>query len=111
MTANQWLLFVGVPALFAVVAIIVDWRAVRRRRIGTANSRTFRHDYELRGVHGSLQPGTDVGLAKGTLTPPEAPTHSQPPMTEQTDPLAKLAKLAKLIESTPRNGAEGRREK
>ena len=113
MTANQWLLFIGVPALFAVVAIIVDWWATRRRRIDKMISRTFRHE-EPRGVPGSssdLQSGTDVGFAEVASAPLEAVTHRtspQPPIVEQTDP---LAELARLIESTRRKGAEGSGEK
>jgi hypothetical protein len=109
MTANQWLLVIGVPALFAVVAIIVDWRAARRRRIDKTMSRTFRY-HERRGVHDSssnLHSGPDFGLAEVASAPLQALTHKtspQPPMAEQIDA---LAKLARLIESTRHNGAEG----
>ena len=54
MTPNQRLLFVGVPALFTIVALIADWRrTARRRRVGGTISRrvdvseTFVHE-ELR---------------------------------------------------------------
>jgi hypothetical protein len=113
MTANQWLLFIGVPALFAVVAIIIDWRVARRRRIDKTISRMFRHN-ELRGVHGTAsarQSGTDDGLPEVASAPLEAPSHKtspQPPTAAQTDT---LVKLARLLESTRRNGAEGSAKK
>jgi hypothetical protein len=33
MSADEWLWFVGVPALFAIALLIADWAAVRRRRV------------------------------------------------------------------------------
>jgi hypothetical protein len=88
MTPNQWLLFVGVPALFAVVAIIVDWWAARRRRIDKMISRTFRPE-EPRGV-----PGNSSDLQSGS---PQS-------KAEQTDP---WDELARVIGSTRRGGVEG----
>jgi hypothetical protein len=51
MTPNQWLLFVGIPALCAIVALVADWRrtARRKRNGGTVSRRvdesgTFLHE-------------------------------------------------------------------
>ena len=51
MAPNQWLLFVGIPALCAIVALIADWRRVARRKRngGTVSRRvdesgTFLHE-------------------------------------------------------------------
>ena len=51
MTPNQWLLFVGIPAMCAIVALIADWRRVARRKRngGTVSRRvdesgTFLHE-------------------------------------------------------------------
>jgi len=51
MTPNQWLLFVGIPAMSAIVALIADWRRVARRKRngGTVSRRvdesgTFLHE-------------------------------------------------------------------
>ena len=67
MTPNQWLLFVGVPALFAIVALIADWiRTARRKRIAETISR-------------NPQSGT------------------APSKTEQTDPFDDLARVFRLI--------------
>jgi hypothetical protein len=41
MTENQWLLFVGVPAFVAVILLIADYMAARRRRIETMISTTL----------------------------------------------------------------------
>ena len=69
MTPNQWLLFVGVPALFAIVALIADWRrTARRKRIGGTISRrvdvsgTFLHEEppDLAVAHRTLQSGSPI---------------------------------------------------
>ena len=33
MTANQWLLYVGVPSLFVIVFLVWEWRSKRRVRL------------------------------------------------------------------------------
>ena len=33
MTANQWLLYVGVPYLFVIVFLVWEWRSKRRVRL------------------------------------------------------------------------------
>jgi hypothetical protein len=33
MTANQWLLYVGIPSLFAIVFLVWEWRSKRRVRL------------------------------------------------------------------------------
>ena len=41
MTANQWLLYVGIPSLFAIVFLVWEWRSKRRVRLEEKPSRTF----------------------------------------------------------------------
>jgi hypothetical protein len=41
MTGDQWLLFVGLPAFFAVILLIADYVRSRRRRSGMTISTTL----------------------------------------------------------------------
>jgi len=99
MTPNQWLLFVGIPALCAIVALIADWRrAARRKRNGGTVSRrvdesgTFLHEEppDLARSPSDLQSGSPQSKA------------------EQTDPLEELARVIRFTRS---GGAEGGGEK
>jgi hypothetical protein len=95
MTPNQRLLFVGVPALFTIVALIADWRrTARRRRVGGTISRrvdvsgTFLHEErpDLARSPSGLQSGSPQSKA------------------EQTDP---LEELARVIRFSRHGGDEG----
>ena len=99
MTPNQWLLFVGIPAMCAIVALIADWRrVVRRKRNGGTVSRrvdesgTFLHEEppDLARSPSDLQSGSPQSKA------------------EQTHPLEELARVIRFTRS---GGAEGGGEK
>src|SRR6185436_20160952 len=98
MTPNQWLLFVGIPALCAVVALIADWRrTARRRRIGGTISR--RVDVSETFVHEE-----PPGLAR---SPSDLQSGSPQSKAEQTDPLEELARVIRFTRS---GEAEGERK-
>ena len=91
MTPNQWLLFVGIPAMCAIVALIADWRRVaRRKRNGGTVSRRVDES--------------------GTFLHEEPPGLASSPSALQSGSLSKaeqsLEELARVIRSTPRGGAE-----
>ena len=91
MTPNQWLLFVGIPAMCAIVALIADWRRVaRRKRNGGTVSRRVDES--------------------GTFLHEEPPDLARSPSTLQSGSLSKaeqsLKELARVIRYTPRGGAE-----
>ena len=92
MTPNQWLLFVGVPALFAIVALIADWRRTARRK---------------HSIDEKISRSVDVS---GTFLHEEPPDLARSPSTLQSGSLSKaeqsLEELARVIRSTPRGGAE-----
>ena len=99
MTPNQWLLFVGIPALCAIVALVADWRrTARRKRTGGTVSRrvdesgTFLHEEppDLARSPSNLQSGSPQSKA------------------EQTHPLEELARVIRFTRS---GGAEGGGEK
>ena len=95
MTPNQWLLFVGIPAMCAIVALIADWRrTARRRRIGGTISR--RGD-----VSGAFLNEESPDLAR---SPSDLQSGSPQSKAAQTDPLEELARVIRL---TRRGGAEG----
>ena len=99
MTPNQWLLFAGVPASFAIVALIADWmRTARRRRIDETISR--RVDVSETFLHEKPPnlPGSPLNLRSGS---PQS-------KAERTDPFEDLARIIRL---TPPGGAEGGEEK
>jgi hypothetical protein len=87
MTPDQWLLFVGVPALFAIVALIADWRRVtRRRRIDETISRRV----DVSGTFLHEEPPTLPGR------PLDLPSGRPQPKAEQTDPLDELARVIRF---------------
>ena len=91
MTPNQWLLFVGIPALCAIVALVADWRRVaRRKRNGGTVSRRVDES--------------------GTFLHEEPPDLARSPSALQSGSLSKaeqsLEELARVIRYTPRGGAE-----
>jgi hypothetical protein len=91
MTPNQWLLFVGVPALFAIVALIADWRRTSGwRRVDESETVLHEEPPDLPGSPLDLQSGSAQSKA------------------EQTDP---LDELARVIRFTRHGGAEGGEEK
>ena len=95
MTPNQWLLFVGVPALFAIVALIADWRRTARRKhsIDEKISRSV-------DVSGTFLHEEPPDLARSPL---DLQSGSPQSKAEQTHP---LEELARVIRSTRRGGAE-----
>jgi hypothetical protein len=94
MTPNQWLLFVGIPALCAIVALIADWRrTARRRRIGETISRHV-------DVSGTLLHEEPPDLA---ISPSDPQSGSPQSKAEQTDPLEELARVIRFTRS---GGAE-----
>src|SRR6185436_1036685 len=99
MTPNQWLLFVGIPALYAIVALIADWRrTARRRRIAETISRPV-------DVSGTLLHEKPPGLPGSRL---DLQSGSPQSKGEQTDP---VEELARIIAFTRRGGTDGGGEK
>jgi hypothetical protein len=55
MTANQWLLGVGVPSLLAVAFLVWEWHSKRRVRLEGQSSPTFDIPDQLPSAH-KLEP-------------------------------------------------------
>ncbi len=90
MTPNQWLLFVGIPALCAIVALVADWRrTARRKRNGGTVSRRVDES--------------------GTLLHEEPPDLARSPSALQSGSLSKAEQS--LEELARRGGAEKGAEK
>ena len=99
MTPNQWLLFVGIPALCAIVALIADWRRVARRK---RNGGTVSRRVDESGTFLHEEP---PDLAR---SPSDLQSGSPQSKAEQTDPLEELARVIRFTRS---GGAEGGGEK
>jgi len=55
MTANQWLLFVGVPSLIAIIYLVWEWHSRRRVRLEKRSCLTVEIPDQLPSPH-KLEP-------------------------------------------------------
>ena len=75
MTENQWLVFVGIPAFFAIILLIVDYVRAQRRRLISA---TFLDEKSERALAEDPQAGKPA---------------SSRPTAVHPDPVAELERL------------------
>ena len=94
MTPNQWLLFVGIPAVFAILALVADWRRTARRR----------HIDEFRrgDVSGSVVQHEPPDLPR---SPSDLKSRNPQPKAQEIDPLEELERVMRLTRRPVAKGA------
>ena len=93
MTPNQWLLFVGVPALFAILALVADWRRTARRHID---------EFRRGDVSGSAVQHEPPDLPR---SPSELKSQNPQSKAEEIDPLEELERVIRLTRRPVAKGA------